>query len=99
MSTNYGKMSTAILKKKLTTAGTTPEEKKAIKAVIAKREGQIPEDKLKETKIKFTTRSGLNVEGLICSVLVGKKDGKTYYGVKKDEKLYYKQKDSTTVVK
>lgn len=96
MSTNYAKMSTAILKKKLSTV--KGDEKKAILAVIAKREGQIPDSQLKETTIKFTTRQGLKVEGLISSILVGKKDGKTYYGVKKDAKLYYKQKDKVEVV-
>lgn len=90
-------MSTTILKKKLAKA--SPEEKKAIQAVIAKRNGQVPKGDLKGKTIEFTTRSGLKVKGEVVSILIGKKDGKTYYGVKQDDKLHYKQKDSVTAVK
>lgn len=96
MSTNYSKMSTAILKKKLSTA--KGDDKAAIKDVLSKREKQVPTGDLKGTVITFTTRSGLKVKGEITSVIEGKKDGKTYYGVRFEDKLYYKQAKDITVV-
>lgn len=95
--TNYSKMSTAILKKKLSSA--SAEEKKAINAVLAKRDGQVPTGDLKGKVVEFTSRSGLKVKGEVVSVIVGKKDEKTYYGVRQDDKLYYKQKDKVKLVK
>lgn len=91
--TNYAKMTSVILKKKLSQAK-TPEEKKLIQSVLNKRNGQAPKGDLKGKKIHFVTRTGQKISGEIVTTLVGKKDQKTYYGVKHDGKMYYKQKQS-----
>lgn len=96
MATNYSKMTTVILRKKLTAA--SAEEKKAINAVLAKRKNQVPTGDLKGKIIRFTTRQGLKVNGEVVSVLVGKRDQKTYYGVKQNGKMYYKQEGQVNEV-
>lgn len=90
--TNFSKLSTENLKKRLTTA--KGDDKKTIKDLIAKREGQTPK---KEIKVKFTTRGTekKEISGVVTSI-VQDKAGNDYYGVKVDGKTYYKKATAVT---
>jgi hypothetical protein len=96
MTTNYAKMSTAILTKKL--SAVKGQEKKAIQAVLNNRNSKAPKGDLKGKKIYFVTRTGQEISGEVVTTLVGKRDRKIYYGVKHDGKMYYKQQQSVALV-